>query len=133
MKAVHDLIPEDDRKKFGFLTIDEIHEIREAERELIFQSLKKIVHGDHLSQKVKKNVKMLDLENNNRAHTYTTAAVVVNTTVDPGVVKTTELPALDVEEEHVNMTMPSTAVSVPDSVKGLTEADLKTANVTGEI
>ncbi len=27
MKAVHDLIPEDDRKKFGFLTIDEIHEI----------------------------------------------------------------------------------------------------------
>jgi hypothetical protein len=48
-------------------------------------------------------------------------------------VKTTELPALDVEEEHVNMTMPSTAVSVPDSVKELTEADLKTANVTGEI
>ncbi len=47
--------------------------------------------------------------------------------------KTTELPALDVEEEHVNMTMPSTAVSVPDSVKELTEADLKTANVTGEI
>jgi hypothetical protein len=95
--------------------------------------LKKIVHGDHLSQKVKKNVKMLDLENNNSAHTYTTAAVVVNTTVDPGVVKTTKPPTLDVEEEHMNITMPSTAVSMPDSVKELTEADLKTANVTGEI
>ena len=47
--------------------------------------------------------------------------------------KTTEPPALDVEEEHVNITMPSTAVSVPDSVKELTEADLRTANVTGEI
>jgi hypothetical protein len=57
----------------------------------------------------------------------------VNTTVDPGVVKTTELPALDVEEEHMNITMPSTAVSVLDSVKELTEADLRTANITGEI
>ncbi len=74
---------------------------------------------------MEKNVKMLDLENNNSTHTYTRAAVVVNTTVDPGVVKTTEPPTLDVEEEHVNMTMPSTAVSVPDSVKELTEADLK--------
>ena len=82
---------------------------------------------------MEKSVKMLDLGNNNSTHTYTRAAVVVNTTVDPGVVKTTELPALDVEEEHVNMTMPSIAVSVPDSVKELTEADLKTANVTGEI
>ena len=70
---------------------------------------------------------------NNSAHTYTRAAVVVNTTVKPEVVKTTKPPALEVEEEHVNMTMPSTAVSVPDSVKELTEADLKTANVTGEI
>ncbi len=76
---------------------------------------------------------MLDLENSNRIHIYTRAAVVVNTTVDPGVVKTTELPALDVEEEYVNMTMPSTAVSVPNSVKELTEADLRTANVTDEI
>jgi hypothetical protein len=138
LKAVCDLIPEDDRKKFGFLTIDEIHELRNTERELIFQSLKKIVHDDHLSQKVEENVlgglcKMLDLENSNRTHNDTRAAVVVNTTVDPGVVKTTELPALDVEEEHVNMTMPSTAVSVPDSVKELTEADLWTANITGEI
>jgi hypothetical protein len=82
---------------------------------------------------VEKNVKMLDLENNNSTHTHTRAAIVVNTTVKPGVVKTTEPPALDVEEEHMNMTMPSTAVSVPDSVKELTEADLKTANVTGEI
>jgi hypothetical protein len=49
------------------------------------------------------------------------------------VVKTTEPPALDVEEEHVNITMPSTAVSVPDSVKELTEADLKKANVAVEI
>jgi hypothetical protein len=93
--------------------------------------LKKIVHDDHLSQKVEKNVKMLDLENS--THIDTIAAVVVNTTVKPEVVKTTELPALDVEEEHMNITMPSTAVSVPDSVKELTEADLKTANVTGEI
>ena len=54
---------------------------RNTEGELIFQSLKKIVHGDHLSQKVKKNVKMLDLENNNSTLTYTRAAVVVNTTV----------------------------------------------------
>ncbi len=77
--------------------------------------------------------KMLDLENSNRTHNDTRAAVVVNTTVDPGVVKTTEPPALDVEEEHVNMTMPSTAVSVSDSVKELTEADLRTANITGEI
>ncbi len=76
---------------------------------------------------------MLDLENSNRTHNDTRAAVVVNITVDPGVVKTTELPALDVEEEHVNMMMPSTAVSVSDSVKEFTEADLKTANVTGEI
>ena len=74
---------------------------------------------------------MLDLENS--THIDTRAAVVVNTTVKPEVVKTTKLPALDVEEEHVNMMMPSTAVSVPDSVKELTEADLKTANVTGEI
>jgi hypothetical protein len=133
LKAAYDLIPEDDRKKFGFLTIDEIHELRNTERELIFQSLKKIVHGDHLSQKVEKNVKMLDLENNNSTHTYTRAAVVVNTTVKPEVVKTTELPALDVEEEHMNITMPSTAVSMPDSVKELTEADFKTANVTDEI
>jgi hypothetical protein len=120
----------------GFLTIDEIHELRKAERELIFQSLKKIVHGDHLSQKVEKNIlggfsKILDLDNS--THIDTRAAVVVNTTVKPEVVKTTKPPALDVEEEHVNMTMPSTAVSVPDSVKELTEADLKTANVTGEI
>ncbi len=76
---------------------------------------------------------MLDLENSNRTHIYTRAAVVVNTTVDPDVVKTTKPPALDVEEEHMNITMPSTAVSVPDSVKELTEADLWTANITGEI
>jgi hypothetical protein len=95
--------------------------------------LKKIVHDDHLSQKVEKNVKMLDLENSNRTHNDTRAAVVGNTTVKPEVVKTTEPPTLDDEEEHVNITMPSTAVSVPDSVKELTEADLKTANVTGEI
>ncbi len=138
MKVVHDLIPEDDGKKFGFLTFDEIHEIRESERELIFKSLEKIVHVDHLSQKVEKNIlggfsKILDLENSNRTHNDTRAAVVVNTTVDPGVVKTTEPPAMDVEEEHVNMTMPSTAVSVPDSVKELTEADLRTANITGDI
>ena len=76
---------------------------------------------------------MLDLENSNRTHNDTRAAVVVNTTVDPGVVKTTEPPALDVEEEHVNITMPSTAVSVPDSVKELTETDFWTANITGEI
>ncbi len=38
LKVAYDLIPEDDRKKFGFLTIDEIHELRNAERELIFQS-----------------------------------------------------------------------------------------------
>ncbi len=76
---------------------------------------------------------MLYLENSNKTYIYTRAAFVMNTTVDPGVVKTTELPALDVEEEHMNITMPSTAVSVPDSVKELTEADLRTANVTGEI
>jgi hypothetical protein len=136
LKAVIDLIPEDDRKKFGFFTIDEIHELRETVREVIFQFLKKIVHGDHLSQKVEENLlggfsKMLDLENS--THIYTRAAVVVNTTVTPEVVKTTEPPALDVEEEYVNITMPSTAVSVPDSLKELTEADLKTVNVTGEI
>ncbi len=74
---------------------------------------------------------MLDLGNMTQIDTR--AAVVVNTTVDPDVVKTTKPPALDIEEEHVNVTMPSTAVSVPDSVKELTEADLKTANVTGEI
>ncbi len=95
--------------------------------------MEKIVHGDHLSQKVEKNVKMLELGNNNRTHNDTRAAVVVNTTVDPGVVKTTKPPTLDVEEEHMNITMPSTAVSVPDSVKELTEADLWTANITGEI
>ncbi len=77
--------------------------------------------------------KILDLENGNGNHIDIRAAVVVNTTVDPEMVKTTEPPALDVEEEHVNITMPSTAVSVPYSVKELTEADLKTANVTGEI
>ncbi len=133
-----ELIPEDDWKKFGFFTMDEIHEIREAEMELIFQSLKKIVHGDHLSQKVEENIlggfsKMLDLENSNITHIDTRAAEVVNTTVNPEVMKTTEPSALDVEEEHVNITMPSTAVSVPDSVKELTEADLRTANITGEI
>jgi hypothetical protein len=41
LKAAYDLIPENDRKKFGFLTIDEIHELKKFERELIFQSLKK--------------------------------------------------------------------------------------------
>ncbi len=82
---------------------------------------------------MEKNVKMLDLENNNSTHIDTRAAEVVNTTVKPEVVETTEPPALDVEEEYVNITMPSTAVPVPDSVKELTEADLKTANVTGEI
>jgi hypothetical protein len=138
LKAAYDLIPEDDRKKFGFLTIDEIHEIREAERELIFQSLKKIVHGDHLSQKVEESIlggfsKMLDLENSNSTHIDTRAAVVVNTTGKPEVVETTEPPALDVEEEYVNMTMLGTAVSVPESTKELTEADFRTANVTGEI
>ncbi len=76
---------------------------------------------------------MLDLENSNSTHIYTRAAVVVNTTVKPEVVKTTVPPALDDEEEHVNITMPSTAVSVPDSVKELTEADLRTANITGKI
>ncbi len=76
---------------------------------------------------------MLDLKNSNSTHNDTRAAVVVNTTVKPEVVKTTKSPAMDVEEEHVNMMMPSTAVSVPDSVKELTEAELKTANVTGEI
>ncbi len=106
---------------------------RNTERELIFQSLKKIVHGDHLSQKMEENIKMLDLENSNRTHNDIRAAVVVNTTVDPEVVKTTKPPALDVEEEHVNMTMPSTAVSMPDSVKELTETDFWTANITGEI
>ncbi len=135
LKAAYDLIPEDDRKKFGFLTIDEIHEIREAERELIFQLLKKVVHGDHLSQKVEENIlggftKMLNLEN--ITHIDTRAAEVVNTTAKPEVVDTTEPPALDVEEV-VNMTMPSTAVSVPDSTKELTEANFKMANVTGEI
>ncbi len=95
--------------------------------------MEKIVDGDHLNQKVEENVKMLDLENNNSTHTYTRAPVVVNTTFKPEVVKTTEPPALDVEEDHVNLTMPSTAMSVPDSVKELTEADLKTANFTGEI
>ncbi len=72
---------------------------------------------------------MLDLENS--THTDTRAEV-VNTTVKPEVVETTEPPSLDVEE-GVNMTMPSTAVSVPDSIKELTEADLKLANITGEI
>jgi hypothetical protein len=67
LKAAYNLIPEDDRNKFGFLTIDEIHEIRGIERGLIYQSLKKIGHGDHLSQKVEENVlggfsKMLDLD-----------------------------------------------------------------------
>ncbi len=76
--------------------------------------------------------KMLDLDNGS-SYNDTRAAVVVNTTVRPDVVETTMPPALDDEEEHVNITMPSTAVSVPDSVKELTEADLKTANVTGEI
>ncbi len=136
LKAAIDLIPEDDRKKFGFFTIDEIHELREAERELIFQSLKKIIHEDHLSKKVEENVlggfsKMLDLDNT--THNDTRAVVVVNTTVKPDVVETTVPPALDVEEEHVNISMPSTAVSVPDSVKELTEAEFKTAKVTGEI
>ncbi len=135
LKAAYDLIPEDDRKKFGFLTIDEIHEIREAERELIFQLLKKVVHGDHLSKKIEENIlggfsKMLDLESS--THIDTRAAEVVNTTVRPDVVETTVPSALEVEEV-VNMTMPSTAVSVPDSIKELTEADLKMANITGEI
>jgi hypothetical protein len=135
LKAAYDLIPEDDRKKFGFLTIDEIHEIREAERELIFQLLKKVVHSDHLSKRIEGNIlggfsKMLDLENS--THIDTRAAEVVNTTVKPEVVETTEPPALDVEEV-TNMTMPSTAVSVPDSIEELTEADLKMANITGEI
>jgi hypothetical protein len=136
LKAAYDLIPEDDRKKFGFLTIDEIHEIREAERELIFQSLKKLVHGDHLSQRIEENIlggfsKMLDLKNS--TYNDTRAEVdIVNTTVRPEVVETTVPPAMDVEED-VNMTMLGTAVSVPDSVKELTEADLKTANITGEI
>jgi hypothetical protein len=132
--VAYDSIPEDDRKKFGFLTVDEIHEIREAERELIFQLLKKVVHGDHLSQRIEENIlggfsKMLDLDNS--THTDTRAEV-VNTTVRPEVVETTVPPALDVEED-VNMTMPSTAVSVPDRVKEFTEADLKLANITGEI
>jgi hypothetical protein len=48
--------------------------------------LKKIVHGDHLSQKVEENIlggfsKILDLENGNGTHIDTRAAVVVNTTV----------------------------------------------------
>jgi hypothetical protein len=73
---------------------------------------------------------MLDLGNS--THIDTRAAEVVNTTVKPEVVETTESPAMDVEEV-VNMTMPSTAVSVPDSIKELTEADLKLANITGEI
>jgi hypothetical protein len=77
--------------------------------------------------------KMLDLKNSNSTHNDTRAAVVVNTTVKPEVVKTTEPSALDVEEKYMIITMPSTAVSVPDSVKELTEADLRTANVTGEI
>jgi hypothetical protein len=112
----------------GFLTIDEIHEIREAERELIFQLLKKVVHGDHLSKRIEENIlggfsKMLDLENS--THIDTRAAEVVNTTVKPEVVETTEPPSLDVEEV-MNMTM-------PDSTKELTEADFKLANITGEI
>jgi hypothetical protein len=132
LKAAYDLIPEDDRKKFGFLTIDEIHEIRETERELIFQLLKKVVQGDHLNKRIEENIlggfsKMLDLENSTYINTR-----VVNTTVRPDVMETTEPPALDVEEV-VNMTMSSTAVSVPDSIKELTEADLKMANITGEI
>jgi hypothetical protein len=136
LKAAYDLIPEDDRKKFGFLTIDEIHEIREAERELIFQLLKKTIQGDHLSHRIEENIlggfsKMLDLDNSTHVDTRAEAEG-VNTTVRPEVVGTTDSPALDVEED-VNMTMPSTAVSVPDSVKGLTEADLKLANITGEI
>jgi hypothetical protein len=52
---------------------------------------------------VEKNVKMLDLENNNSTHTHTRAVVVVNTTVKPEVVKTTEPPTLNVEEEHMNI------------------------------
>ncbi len=66
--------------------------------------------------------KILDLDNS--THIDTRAAVVVNTTVKPDVVKTTKPSALDVEEEHMNITMPGTAVSVPDSIKELTEADL---------
>ncbi len=76
---------------------------------------------------------MLDLKNSNSTHNDTRAAVVVNTTVKPEVVKTPEPPSLDVEEEYMIITMPSTAVSVPDSIKELTEADLRTANITGEI
>ena len=74
---------------------------------------------------------MLDLDNSTHIDTRAEAEG-VNTTVRPEVVRTTDPPALDVEED-VNMTMPSTAVSVPDSVKEFTEADLKLANITGEI
>jgi hypothetical protein len=89
--------------------------------------------------------KMLDLSNG----TDPEAAVVVNTTVNPDksavpivfttvkpdVVEPTYPPALDVEEEQLfaNSTVPGTAVSVPDSVKEFTEAEFKTAKVTGEI
>ncbi len=77
----YDLISEDDRKKFGFLTIDEIHEIREAERELIFQLLKKVVHGDHLSKRIEENIlggfsKMLDMKNSTHNDTRATEVVI---------------------------------------------------------
>ncbi len=59
---------------------------RNTEGELIFQSLKKIVYDDHLSQNVLGGLsRMLDLKNSNSTHNDTRAAVVVNTTVKPDV------------------------------------------------
>jgi hypothetical protein len=132
MKAAMDLIPEDDRKKFGFFTIDEIHEMRRAEREDIFQSLKKIVHEDRLNETVEDKIldginKLLELDN-----TTETFAAGVGTNVSPGLDDLTTFPASDVEEKIVVTDVPSTAVPVLDDVKELAEAEVLTANVTGE-
>jgi hypothetical protein len=116
------------------LTIDEIHELRRAEREEIYQSLKKIVHGDRLSETVGDKVldgisKLLELDNTTDSETV---AALGYTTVKPGLDDLTTLPAMDVEEDLVNTTVPSTAVSVQADVKDFAEAEVLTANVTGE-
>lgn len=132
LQALSDVIPEEDQKKFGLFTLEELQEIRKAEREEIYQALKKIVHGDQLSKNVEDTVldgiaKLLEYNVNE-------TAAVETTTTAPGPSDHPTTPAADLEGE-AEIAQPETTTAVPvivEDVKKLTEAEVTPSGGTGE-
>ena len=55
-QAATDIIPQEERKKFGLFTLDDMHALREAERKMVFDAVKEHMHQLHLSPAVESEV-----------------------------------------------------------------------------